>query len=131
MQLKHLITRAQVLPYLIVGTIATALDWCTFAMMIEHFSQPYPVALCAAYLTAGLFHYLANKIITFKCKSKKILAQLLRYGFVGILSLGCSLILITMLIKITPVTELSARIITTLLMLIPNYLLHKYISYRQ
>lgn len=115
--------------YLIIGTIATLIDWSTFALATHYFNIYYQASICIAIFTATIFHYLANKFVTFKCHSKQIASQLSIYGTVAVVTLLGSMAIMYLLINEFMFTKMIARVMTTGLMVIPNYLLHKYFSF--
>jgi putative flippase GtrA len=128
MKIPQIIQLNEFLPYFFVGLIATFIDWTTFWISTTHFALHYELALVISYTTAGAFHYTANKFITFKCPSKKIGSQFSLYFIVTGASLLMSMGVIA-LIKFFIMNTLFARILTTALMLIPNFLLHKHITF--
>lgn len=113
--------------YIFVGLLATLVDWTTFAVSVKFLH--YQVALLLALGAGSLTHYSSNKIYTFKCHSRKYGSQLSLYfllvGFTILISMG----IMGGLIKFLGINKISARILTTGLMLFPNYLLHKYITF--
>jgi len=117
--------------YIIIGIFATAVDWVTFSISIRWLNIGYQVALIFALTTGALVHYLANKKMTFKCHSRKYGSQISLYILMAAFALPCSLGIMTLFIKFTPVTTLWARILTTGIMVFPNYLLHKYITFNK
>jgi len=87
--------------------------------------------LLAAYLTAGMFHFFSNKNLTFKCESKKLASQYSIYIIVTLSSLLLSMGVISFFIKGLHLEKMTARMITTAIMLVPNYLLHKNITFNK
>ena len=129
MQLSHIIKLTEFFPYLIIGTIATAIDWSIFSITVSRLQLHYETALILAYCTAALFHYIANKMVTFKCPSKQIGSQFSIYVTVTLSSLALSMGVMALLINLFNLHKIAARIITTILMIMPNYLLHKHITF--
>lgn len=120
---------SEFLPYFFIGTIATIIDWGLFWISVNSLNLHYEIALILAYVTAGLFHFVANKIITFKCQSKQIGSQYSVYVLVTTSTLLLSMAIIAILVNLLLLDKMLARILTTLLMLIPNFLLHKHITF--
>ncbi len=129
MKVSHIIKLDEFLPYFFIGGATTLIDWSTFWVFIACLHTHYLAALCVAYGTAGIFHYTANKLITFKCQSKQIGTQYSIYIVLTVASLFLSMGIIALFIKFFSLDAMTARILTTLLMLVPNYLLHKHITF--
>ena len=125
----NIIKLTELFPYIIVGGITTLIDWMIFATTTTYFHFPYQLSLISAYLIAGTVHYTANKWITFKCHSKQMGAQVSLFIMVNTASLGCSLGILTLLVNVVSLNSIRARMLTTILMLLPNYLLHKHITF--
>src|SRR3990167_11494901 len=85
--LFKLIELKEFLPYIIIGTFVTAIDWSVFSLVVTVFHFHYQIGLLTAYMTAGIAHYTANKMITFQCRSKELRSQLFIYLTVTLSSL--------------------------------------------
>jgi putative flippase GtrA len=129
MQLSHTIKLAELFPYIIIGTIATAIDWSLFSVSVIWLKLHYVNALILGYTVAAVMHYVANKIITFKCESKQIGSQFSIFVIVILSSLILSMAMMAIFINLFAVQKITARMITTILMILPNYLLHKHITF--
>lgn len=116
-------------PYFIIGGISTLIDWSVFTATTVMLHFYYPLALTCSFLVAGIFHYTANKVITFKCRSKQIKSQLLLFVCVATVSLLLSIGVMSVLIKWLGHHAVLARMMTTGIMLIPNFLLHKNLTF--
>jgi putative flippase GtrA len=127
--LSTLIRSRELLVYTLIGGLATLIDWGLFAVCLNQFSIHYQYALIIAYCTAGIFHYAANKLLTFQCASKQYGSQLTLFVLVMLTSLLCNIAILALLVKLVAADKVLLRMITTLAMLIPNYLLHKHITF--
>jgi putative flippase GtrA len=119
----------ELLPYVLIGGIATVIDWTMFSVSVTWLHIHYQIALGLGYASGGVFHYCSNKFITFKCRSKEIGSQLSLYILVGSMSLLCSMAVLAALVNILLINKIISRILTTGIMIFPNYLLHKHISF--
>lgn len=118
--------------YFVVGGIATLIDWSTYALCLMLFGAGhYLVAVTIAILFAGLFHYFANKRLTFQCRSRAVATQISVYVGVGVFALGMSIVILRLLVGRAGMPAMSARVLTTALMLMPNYLMHKYLTFNK
>lgn len=129
MNLKQWIELNEFLFYLVIGTIATLIDWCMFYVFSHQIGWHYEAALAFGFCTAAIFHYFANKVVTFKCHSTELEKQLPLYLFVMVISLVCNMIIMAAIVKLYPLPKVMARITTTIIMIVPNYLLHKHITF--
>lgn len=126
---NKIIALPELLPYIIIGGVATLLDWGMFSLAVTRLQIHYQFALALGYMAGGVFHYTTNKIITFKCRSKKLGSQLSLYILVGITSLLISMGVLAALINVFAISKVVSRMLTTGIMILPNYLLHKHISF--
>ncbi len=131
MKLLDIIKLKEFLPYFFIGGFTTLIDWSVFWCSLNRLHLNYGEALICAFVMASLFHFSANKWITFKCATKQLGSQYSVYIFVSLMSLMISLLCMTVFIKLIFLPKMIARIITTFLMLIPNYLTHKYITFNK
>ena len=116
-------------PYFIIGGMATCIDWSLYWFLVHILQLHYEPALIIGYICAGLFHYTCNKFFTFRCQSKQIGAQYSLHIIVSGTTLLLSMLIIATFINLFSINKMTARIITTIVMLIPNYLLHKHITF--
>lgn len=129
MKIKHIIKWNEFIAYFFIGATATLIDWTIFWLAVNKLGFHYEIGLMSAYIPAGIFHFLSNKFITFQCKSKNIGSQYSIYILLTLSSLIISMGVIAVLINLLTLDKMTARIATTGLMLIPNYLLHKNITF--
>ena len=128
---SKIISKSELLPYVIIGGIATTIDWSMFSLLVTWGHVHYQLALVLGYFSGGIFHYCTNKIVTFKCRSKQIKSQLSLYVLVGATSLLSSMGVLALLVNVFVINKIIARILTTGIMILPNYLLHKHISFNK
>lgn len=131
MKISSIIKLNEFLPYFFIGAAATILDWALFWAAITWLNFHYEAALVFSYTMAGLFHFASNKIITFKCHSKKIGSQYSIYIIVAVSTLLISMGIIAIFVNIFMLNKMLSRILTTIIMLMPNYLLHKHITFNK
>lgn len=126
-----LINLKEISYYLAVGVFATTVDWLTFSAAIRGLNFPYQFALILALTFGGLAHYSANKIVTFKCHSRQYGSQIPLYIVLAIFTLCCSMGVMALLLKWFALDKLWARMLTTGVMIYPNYLLHKHLTFNK
>lgn len=117
--------------YVIIGGIVTVIDWTLFAIAINQLGLHYQTALILAFLSASAVHYTANKLITFRCASKAIASQLSVFFIVLGISLTCNMLIMATLVNLFSINKVFLRMATTILMLVPNYLFHKNMTFNK
>lgn len=131
MKIHSIIKWKEFLAYFIIGATATVIDWSMFWLTVTKLGFHYEIALVSAYIPAGIFHFFSNKFITFQCKSKSLGSQYSIYIVLTFLSLAISMGIIAVLVNFLLFDKMFSRIATTVIMLIPNYLLHKNITFNK
>jgi len=122
--LSHPISK-QFFTYTVVGGLATVADWSTFYVTSMQLHWVYPVCLLLSFGFGTTIHYFLNKKITFKFDKKQYKKQLTMYFTTVFSSLGLNLVLMSGLIHLLSLTPMPARVITTGLMLVVNFLMHR------
>lgn len=131
MKINQIIKPNEFLAYFCIGATATIIDWTMFWVSIHKLGLHYEIGLMSAYIPAGLFHFFSNKFFTFQCKSKNIGSQYSIYIALTLSSLAISMGIIASLVNLFALSAMTARITTTAIMLLPNYLLHKNITFKK
>ncbi len=115
--------------YFVIGGVATLIDWGTYAVCFKLLGFQYLIALVCSMGLAGCFHYIANKRVTFQCQSRQYGAQVPLYIFVALLGLAMSMGLMMVMVRVIGIPPIFANVIKTVLMLLPNYFMHKHITF--
>lgn len=131
MKNRTIFQKTEFLPYFVIGGMATSLDWFIFWVLVTFFHWHYELSLVIGFVIAGIFHFAANKFFTFECHSKKIGSQYFLHIFVTMMGLILSMAMIAFFVNILLFEKMWARILTTALLLFPNYLLHKFITFNK
>ena len=117
--------------YTVMGGTATAVDWLSFYFLNIMGGFSYLFAVILSFSLGALINYLLNKFITFKDQTRQIIAQIGVYGFICALSLLGSIILMYVLVEWVRLWSMVARMVTSGIMLVLNFLVHKFITYNQ
>lgn len=129
MKINSIIKWNEFITYFFIGGTTTFIDWALFWLTVKNLGFHYEIGLMSAYIPASMFHFVANKFITFQCKSKSLGSQYSIYIMLTLTSLMISMGIIAVIINLFQIDKMSARIFTTALMLVPNYLIHKNITF--
>lgn len=115
--------------YSVSGAVATLVDWGSFFVMSSMLSWYYMLAVCVSFTLGSLANFTLNKYVTFKNKYDKLHHQYLLHLAVSIVSLGITIFIMYALVDMTGLHKLNARILTTLIVLPVNFVLHKNITF--
>ncbi len=114
-----------------MGGTATGIDWLSFYSLNVLGGFPYLLAVMLSFSLGAMINYLLNKFITFKDQTQQIIAQIGVYSLICALALLCSVVLMAVLVEWGKLWPMPARIITTGIMLVLNFLAHKFVTFNQ
>lgn len=129
--MNSIIDKKEMLYYFLVGGVATFSDWGTFYVLDRFFDLRYQYALLLSLFMGAIVHYVCNKKITFKCSSKKYVKQIAVYCCLSMVTYFSSAAIMSVMINFLYLDSIVSRVLTTFVMLVPNYLLHKHITFKQ
>ena len=115
--------------FLNIGVVSTLLHYALLILLKEQFNVNVIIASCSGYLLGGACNYLANYHFTFKSKSNHIptLAK-----FVSVMAIGflINLVLMKLMVEQFQFIYILAQVIATIGVLISNYCLHNYWTFK-
>jgi len=117
--------------YVVMGGTATGVDWLAFYALNVLGGFSYLFAVILSFSLGAMINFLLNKFITFKDQTPQIIAQIGVYSLICVIALLCSVLLMFVLVEWAKLWPMLARIVTTGIMLILNFLFHKFITYNQ
>jgi putative flippase GtrA len=117
--------------YVVMGGTATGVDWLSFYFLNVIGGLSYLWAVVLSFSLGAVINYLLNKFITFKDQTRQIIAQIGVYCFICALSLLGSIFLMYVLVEWIRLWSMMARVVTSGIMLVLNFLVHKFITYNQ
>ena len=109
-----------------MGAIATLVEWGTFYILAIVVGIYYQLGVIISLLFGAASNYLINKVYTFKNKSKKIASQFLLHIGVSIFSWIMHIGVMFVMVDMLSWEKMLSKILTTAIMLLPNYLMYKY-----
>jgi putative flippase GtrA len=115
--------------YSFSGAMATLVDWGSFYVMSSILSWYYMLAVCLSFTLGSMTNFTLNKYITFKNKYSKVVHQYLLHVFVSSISLSITIIIMYLFVEKIGMPKLNSRILTTLVVLPINFILHKNITF--
>jgi putative flippase GtrA len=121
----------QFIRYCLVGGMATFADWGTFYLFNIVFGVYYQIALIFSFAIGSTTNYTLNKFFTFKSKTKNIKKQFTVHLTISTASLLLNMLFMYLLVDLACTSTMLGRVITTVIMLVINYFLHKNITFNK
>lgn len=117
--------------YLIVGGIATLVEWIFFYIFSYSLHINYLLATTIAFAISTAANWLAGRLLTFRHAEKQpILKELGKIYAVAIIGLGLNLLLMYLLVQMVAVPKMAAKMITTVLVFGWNFIIRKIWIYK-
>ena len=116
--------------YLLFGGLATVVDWGAYAIGIYLIELNYILAVTISFSLGSITNFALNKYLNFQNKYKKLHLQFLLYLVIALIGLALTILLMWLMIESIQMDKFVARIITTAIVLIYNFLGHKFVTFR-
>jgi putative flippase GtrA len=117
--------------YAIAGATGTLVDWGSFYTLVTIIQVHYQASLIVSFSLGAITNYILNKYFTFKDKSRQIVGQFSIFFTISIVSLIASMGIMFLFVDLILMHKVLSRIITTFIMLLANYIMHKYITFNK
>jgi putative flippase GtrA len=121
----------QFLTFLAVGGVATLWDWVVFYLLAVRFGWHHQPAVAVSLISSGVVHFSLNKLLTFRCASRRVLRQVAVFALTSVaytlLSMGC----MYLLIDLAGLPKMGGKMVTTGAMLVVNFLLQKFVTFNR
>lgn len=124
------VTQFEISRFFLAGVVATLVDWFTFFFLIS-FGIHYQISLFASMFLGAITNYIINRIFTFKSKTKYVATQVATHLTVAAMGWLVSAGIMFLLVELLTWNVMLARIITTLLVFVLNYVMHKNITFNK
>lgn len=122
-------TFKQLMLYLIVGGIATVVEWLFFYLFSIRLNMNYLIATALAFVISTFANWLAGKLIMFKDWSH-IVPEIVKIYATSIAGLVFNLVLMWIMVDIIDLHEMLSKIIATGIVFTWNFLIRKYLIYK-
>lgn len=119
----------QFLQYIIVGAIATFVEWFCFHLLLKYSLFDYLFATAIAFVFSTFANWLSGKLIMFK-NWDNIFGELVKIYLTSIAGLIFNLILMWLLVERIHVMKMTSKMIATGVVFVWNFLIRKYIIYK-
>ena len=118
--------------YLIVGGLATIVEWAGFWLFSEKLSIEYLLATALAFATSTFANWLFGRLLVFRGKQQQsLLREILSVYLASIVGLLLNLLIMFLLVQLLGVEKMIAKMAATVLVFTYNYLVRKLIIYRK
>lgn len=117
--------------YLIVGAIATLIEWAVFYLLNAKLDCHYVIATIIAYIVSTFGNWAAGRILVFKKPEYSVVKEIVNIYIASIVGLLLNIIIMFVLIEFISLPDMSAKIVATILVFIYNYLVRKKVIYKQ
>ena len=122
-------TLKQLFLYLIVGGIATLVEWVLFYIFDTKLGIHYMPATALAFMVSTFANWLAGKLILFKDWSN-VIPEIVKIYATSIAGLFFNLVLMWIMVDIMGLQEMVSKIIATGIVFMWNFLIRKYAIYK-
>ena len=118
----------QLFLYLIVGGIATIVEW-VFFWLFDHWMHYIPAA-ALAFILSTFANWLAGRLIMFKNPEKKLAKELIQIYAASIFGLLFNFIIMWIAIDIFGIVDMISKIIATGIVFFWNFFVRKFLIYK-
>ena len=118
--------------YLIVGGLATIVEWAGFWLFSEKMGIAYLLATTFAFAISTFANWLFGRLLVFRGKQQQsLLREILSVYLASIVGLLLNLLIMFLLVQLLGVEKMIAKMAATVLVFTYNYLVRKLIIYRK
>lgn len=118
--------------YLIVGGLATIVEWAGFYFFCNILPVQYLLATTLAYIVSTFANWLLGRILVFRKPSKQSLAkEILSIYLVSIVGLLGNLAIMFVMVQLLSLDKMFSKIVATILVFAYNYLIRKFLIYKK
>lgn len=118
----------QIAKFVITGVIATAIDWLIFYILAYPVGMNPLIAQVFSFLASTAWNYYSNTVWVFNTTQGKSRKRLVTEFFIlSLISLGISTVLLSLFIYICHFGDMIAKILTTAVIMVFNYITRKLI----
>ena len=126
------ILRSDLFLYLIVGALATIVEWSGFWIFFDMLRIQYLLATALAFVFSTFANWLLGRILVFRGKqNQSLLKELLSIYLTSIGGLLLNLGIMYVMVDFCSIQEMIAKITATVLVFSYNYLIRKKLIYKK
>ena len=117
--------------YVVVGGIATLIEWVIFYLLNTWISLHYMICTAVAYVISTFVNWLFGRILLFKKKDVGITKEIISIYLTSIIGLLGNLAIMWVTVDLLKTNESIAKIIATGIVFMWNYIVRKCVIYRR
>lgn len=125
----YILMHSQFIRFVGVGTVATLIQYAVLIVLKENQIAGAVMASTIGYIISGVFNYLLNYYFTFR-SSEKHMAAAIKFTVVALIGLGLNGLFMYLSVEIIGLYYLLGQLITTSIVLIWNFTVNRYWTYR-
>lgn len=117
--------------YLIVGGLATIVEWAGFWLFFEKCGIQYLLATAFAFFFSTFANWLFGRLLVFRhAKTKSMLQEIASIYLTSIGGLILNLIIMFVMVQVVGISEMFAKVAATVLVFAYNYIIRKRLIYK-
>lgn len=118
--------------FLLVGGANTAFSTLLFAVLVIAFGPEIPsaVSLVLAWVVSLVLVFFVHRKLVFRVEGR-VLRDLIRFAGVNLASLFINVVALTLLVEVAGLSPIPSQLAITVLVVLFNYIGHKYFSFRR
>lgn len=120
----------QLFLYLIVGSLATLVEWGAFYVLNSPLSLHYAVATALAFVLSTAANWLFGRLILFRASKQNTARELLKIYAVSIIGLLMNIAIMFVAVEKIGLSEMLSKIIATGIVFSWNFLVRKLVIYK-
>ena len=118
--------------YLIIGGLATIVEWVGFWLFSEKIGIAYLLATTFAIAVSTFANWLFGRLLVFRgTQSQSLLREILSVYLASVVGLLLNLLIMFVLVQLLAVGKMPAKMIATVLVFAYNYLIRKLVIYKK
>ncbi len=121
----------EIINYLIFGVLTTVVNIVVFALCADVFHIQYLIANVLAWIMSVIFAYVTNRKYVFESKSENIGKEITKFFSSRLSTLALDMIVMWLLVDILTASNLIAKVIANILVIVANYILSKVFVFKE
>lgn len=126
--MKHNIK--EIIAYLVFGVLTTAVNIIVYIIMTDCFHIQYLVSNAVAWVLSVLFAFITNRKYVFRSDSAEKTKELGRFFSSRLATLALDMAIMWLLVDLLTADNLTAKVIANVVVIIANYILSKFLVFK-
>jgi len=120
----------QLFLYLIVGGLATLVEWGAFYVMNQRLAMHYMAATALAFVASTFANWAFGRLILFRVSNQSTWSELAKIYVVSIIGLLFNIVIMYVEVDILLMNEMLSKMVATGIVFIWNFLIRKFVIYK-